>query len=107
MDAEIGRRVFHLMWDRRITQTQMGRVVGVGQGALSKKLRGERPWYTSELRSAADALNTTVGYLFGETENPHPVGGGSSLPGLDSNQEPAGFKPVADLAAHRAARIAG
>ena len=90
-DAEIGRRVFHLMWDRKITQTEMGRVIGVGQTTLSKKLRGERPWYSSELRSAADKLGVTVGYLFGETENPQPGGaGGGSLPGLDSNQEPIG-----------------
>ena len=91
-DAEIGRRVFHLMWDRKITQTEMGRTIGVGQAALSKKLRGERPWYSSELRGAASMLGVTVGYLFGEDENPQPggAGGGSALPGLDSNQEPAG-----------------
>jgi transcriptional regulator with XRE-family HTH domain len=111
LDAEIGRRIFHLMWDRKITQTEMGRVVGVGQSTLSLKLRGKRPWYSSELRAAAEALNTSVGYLFGEAENPHPgMGGGSSLPGLDSNQEPAGFKPavnpIASLAARRAAKQA-
>lgn len=106
MDAEIGRRIFHLMWDMKITQTEMGRVVSVGQTTLSKKLRGERPWYTSELRAAAARLNTTVGYLFGETENPHPVipDGGSALPRLDSNQQPAGFKPIVSLDARRAVR---
>ncbi|HUG50394.1 MAG TPA: helix-turn-helix domain-containing protein [Terrimesophilobacter sp.] len=107
VDTEIGRRVFHLMWDRKITQTDMGRIVGVGQSTLSKKLRGERPWFADELRAAAAALETTVGYLFGETENPHPgAGGGSSLPGLDSNQEPAGFKPIVSLADRRARRKA-
>ena len=53
LDAEIGRRIFHLMWDRKITQTEMGRAVGVGQSTLSLKLRGKRPWYSSELRAAA------------------------------------------------------
>ena len=91
MDAEIGRRVFHLMWDRKITQTEMGRVLGIQQASLSAKLRGRRPWYSSEIRAAADYLNTSVAYLFGEAEGPHPITGeGQSLPGLDSNQEPAG-----------------
>lgn len=94
-DAEIGRRIFHLMWDRKITQTEMGRTIGVGQAALSKKLRGDRPWYSSELRGAATMLSVSVGYLFGENDE-GPGGGAprpSSLPGLDSNQEPAGSQP--------------
>ena len=103
MDAQIGRRVFHLMWDRKITQTEMGRALGVQQAALSKKLRGERPWYSSEVVAAAHRLNTTVAYLFGEAEGPHPKGEGLSLPGLDSNQEPAGFKPIIDIASRRRA----
>lgn len=105
MDAEIGRRIFHLMWDRKITQTEMGRAMSISQATLSMKLRGKRPWYSTELRAAAEHLNTTVGYLFGEAENPHPgAGGGSSLPGLDSNQEPAGFKPVVSLEERRASK---
>lgn len=74
LDAEIGRRIFHLMWDRKITQTEMGRVVGVGQTTLSKKLRGERPWYTTELRAAASMLDVSVGYLFGEDDAVGPAG---------------------------------
>jgi len=94
VDAEIGRRVFHKMWDMKITQTQMGARIGVGQSTLSKKLRGERPWYSAELRIAADTLGVSVGYLFGETEKaPDPKVGGLWLPGLDSNQEPADFTP--------------
>lgn len=95
VDAEIGRRIFHLMWDAKITQTQMGQRIGVGQSTLSKKLRGERPWYSGELREAALMLGVTVGFLFGEEDEkaPTPKGEGLSLPGLDSNQEPAGSKP--------------
>lgn len=93
-DARIGRRVFHLMWDRKITQTELGRQLNIGQSSMSKKLRGERPWYTAELELVADLLEVSVGYLFGETkEAPTPKGEGHTLPDLDSNQEPAGFKP--------------
>lgn len=68
VDAEIGRRVFHRMWDMKITQTQMGQRIGVGQSTLSKKLRGERPWFSHELRDAASMLGVSVGYLFGEND---------------------------------------
>ena len=74
LDAEIGRRIFHLMWDRKITQTEMGKVIGVQQTTLSLKLRGKRPWYSSELRAAANMLDVSVGYLFGEGDEVGPAG---------------------------------
>ncbi len=74
MDAQIGRRVFHLMWDQKITQTEMGRVLGVQQTALSKKLRGDRPWYSAEIVTAASVLGVSVAHLFGEGEGVGPAG---------------------------------
>jgi transcriptional regulator with XRE-family HTH domain len=98
VDSEIGRRVFHRMWDMKVTQTQIGQRIGVGQSALSKKLRGDRPWYSSELRDVAAILGVSVGYLFGETDETAPGWSpGPSLPGLDSNQEPIGFQPAGEL----------
>ena len=98
LDAEIGRRIFHLMWDRKITQTEMGRVVGVGQTTLSKKLRGERPWYTSELRAAAGMLEVSVGYLFGEGEGVGPAG----IEPTTSTVETFRLAPVVDIFTARA-----
>ncbi|MFT4307482.1 MAG: hypothetical protein QM604_11385 [Microbacterium sp.] len=37
---------------------------------MSKKLRGEHPWYTPELSAAAGALGVTVGFLFGQSQRP-------------------------------------
>lgn len=99
MDAQIGRRIFHLMWDRKITQTEMGRVLGVQQTALSKKLRGDRPWYTSELHSAAAMLGVTVGHLFGEDEMVGPAG----LEPTTSTVKARRLAPVISLAGKRIA----
>lgn len=93
MDAEIGRRIFHLMWDRKITQTEMGNVINVGQTTLSMKLRGKRPWYSSELRAAATHLGTTVGYLFGEDDGVGPAG----IEPTTSTVESRRFATVTDI----------
>lgn len=92
LDVAVGRRVHLMMWDRRITQTALGRAMNVDQSGVGRRLRGERGWSLDDLARAAAALGTTMSYLLGEDENPHPggAGGGSALPGLDSNQEPAG-----------------
>lgn len=75
VDAEIGRRVHQLMWDRRITQTAFGARVGMDQSSVAKRLRGKLSWSAAQVVAAADALGTTVGYLFGETtEAPRPRG---------------------------------
>ena len=95
LDTLVGRRVHMMMWERRITQTALGREVGIDQSSLSKRLRGERNWTLDDLRAVATALGTSMGYLLGENDE-GPGGGAprpSSLPGLDSNQEPAGSQP--------------
>ncbi len=66
MDAIIGRRVHHMMWDRKITQTALAGVLGLQQSALSRKLRGERGWSSDELVAVAGTLHTNVADLFGE-----------------------------------------
>lgn len=107
IDAAIGRRIHTLMWEQRIKNKDLGELLGLEATGIGKKLRAEQRFSIEQLVTVAAYLNTTVAYLVGESENPHQTpGGGSSLPGLDSNQEPAGFKPVVSLAAHRAARSA-
>ena len=91
IDAEIGRRAHMLMWDGKRKQREVAAIMGITADGLGRKLKGERGWAIAELVTLADVLSTSVAYLVGEAENPHQgPGGGSSLPGLDSNQEPAG-----------------
>lgn len=91
LDVAVGRRVHMMMWEQRITQTALGRAIGLDQSGLGKRLRGERGWSLDDLAAVADELDVTIAYLVGETkEAPTPKGGGHTLPDLDSNQEPAG-----------------
>lgn len=93
LDITVGRRVHLMMWERRITQTALGRTIGIDQSNLGRRLRGERGWSLDDLRATANALGTTMSYLLGETEE-GPGGGAPepTLPRLDSNQQPIGFK---------------
>lgn len=93
-----------LMWDAKRKQGEVARQMGIGSDSLGRKLKGERGWAIAELVALAEVLDTSVAYLVGEAEIPHPnPDGGSSLPRLDSNQQPAGSKPIVQLTAWRQA----
>ena len=68
-DAEVGRHVHMLMWDRQVKQAELATRLGIQQSALSKKLRGHRPWSVDELLTTSRFLNTTVAYLVGEIDD--------------------------------------
>ncbi len=79
-DAAIGERIHQLMWRSRVSQVELARQIGITQPGLSKKLRGERPWYVGELIEAAKLLGTSVSWLFGEASPPDPqVPGGEMV----------------------------
>lgn len=74
VDAEVGRRVHMLMWDRQMTQTALGNILGIDQSSLAKKLRGQRKWALADLVAAADALGVSAGELLdGAPRGPQPV----------------------------------
>jgi BetR domain len=74
LDAQIGRRVHQLMWDRAITQTAFANVIRMDQSSVAKRLRGKLGWSATQVKQAADVLRTSVAYLYGETEDSNPVG---------------------------------
>lgn len=78
-----------LIWDTGQTAAAIADQAGIDRGSFNRKLRGERGWSVADLLAAADALNTTVAYLVGETDDPHGADP-SKLPRLDSNQQPFG-----------------
>ena len=57
VDTAIGLRVHSLMWQNGITQAQVGRLLGIDQSAVSRKLRGKTPWKVSELVAVAGLLH--------------------------------------------------
>ena len=67
-DALIGERVHRLMWRNHVTQTALGPIMGVGQSAVSAKLRGRRGWSADDLVIVARHFGVSVGYLFGEDD---------------------------------------
>ena len=80
MDAVIGRRVHHLMWDRQLTQTAFSQKLGMQQSGLAKKLRGQRGWSADELIVVARELGVTVGYLFAEEDPTTPLAPANERP---------------------------
>ncbi len=69
-DELVGRRVHHLMWQRKITQTQFAEMTGQSQSAVGKRIKGKLGWKVEDLMQTARVLNTTVAYLVGESTDP-------------------------------------
>ncbi|MBA2559950.1 MAG: hypothetical protein H0V07_08695 [Propionibacteriales bacterium] len=80
-DELIGERVHHEMWRRRVTQLRLADLLGITQSGVSKKLRGERPWFASELLTVADVLGVGLESLYGIT-------GTSDTPGAPVTETP-------------------
>lgn len=76
-DEIIGERIHQLMWRAQVSQTQFAPELGVGQAALSLKLRGRRGWSAADLIAVARYFDVSVGYLFGEGDD---ANGPKSLP---------------------------
>lgn len=90
LDYEVSRRVNMLMWERKTTQVNLAKLLGVGQSGLSKKVRGEVGWSVADLVAVSAALGTTVAYLVGETDEPRDP----KSPRLESNQRPRDYMGV-------------
>ncbi|MGO2943989.1 MAG: helix-turn-helix domain-containing protein [Brevibacterium aurantiacum] len=71
--AWLARRGFRQVW--------LSDLLGVGQSAISKRLRGVLPFTAPELMMIANALDVSLAELLGDLvneKNPHPMDGGSS-----------------------------
>jgi transcriptional regulator with XRE-family HTH domain len=79
VSARVGEALHLEAWRRRITTTDLGRAMGVGQSTASKKLRGIVPITVDELDAVCRALDI----------DPVEV----LLPREDSNLKPAGYRP--------------
>lgn len=95
VNQRIGRNVRDIMWLRGITVTELAHRIGVQQSSMSRRIRGTTDWTPDEIDAAARILDVSVARLW------------KKLPDLDSNQEPAGYKPGAVLSLAAARRAAG
>lgn len=64
-----GERIAALMFRHRYTVTSLASAIGKGRAAISTKVHGHARWFLDELVAVAEALDTTVGYLLGETDD--------------------------------------
>lgn len=87
-DVELGKRAHMLIWSAGRTHTAVAEAIGIEPTAFGKKLKGRSGWALQEVKDLAVELHTTVGYLFGETENPRQSPDGGSSVG------PAGIEPT-------------
>lgn len=62
-DEITGELVHQQMWRRKISQREVGLAIGVNQGALGRKLRGERKWTLDEVLAVAAFLQVEVSDL--------------------------------------------
>lgn len=70
LDREIGERVHGRMWNQKVSQKEIGVLLGIDATGVGKKLRAEQKFSIAQLVTIAGRLNTTVAYLVGETPNP-------------------------------------
>lgn len=74
VNALVGELVHQYMWRNKVTQTAIANALGVGQPAIARKLRGERPFSIDELMAVAAYLDLPITDLLPNAENPRPGG---------------------------------
>ncbi|GEM_PF-2127769 len=62
-------RIVALLWRKKMSMTALGRRVGMSSPSISQKMKGDRRWFVEDLVAVAAELDTSVGYLLGETDD--------------------------------------
>lgn len=90
----VGELVHQHMWRGKVSQTRMAQILGIGQPAVARKLRGERPFSIDELLAVAEFLDLPITELLPNEGSPRPAGpgGGEECPQPGSNRRPADYK---------------
>ena len=64
-----GERIAALMFRHKLTVTTLATAIGKGRASISTKVNGHARWFLDELVDVAEVLDTSVGYLLGETDD--------------------------------------
>lgn len=62
-----------LLWRKKLSIAGLGRLIGLNRSSTSLKMNGHQRWYFDEIQMIARQLETSVAYLTGETNDPHPL----------------------------------
>ena len=105
--SAIADEVRAYMARRRVSAAALGRATGTTQQYWSRRLTGLTAFDTDDLANLSRILQVPMAAFLPfdeplddapETKKaPTPKSGGRKLPELDSNQQPAGFKPAGEL----------
>ena len=82
-------RIAALMWRHGLSVSSLARRIRKGRVTTSTKMNGHARWYADELVRIATVLDTTVGYLLGETDDDQRPAHLKKCPHQDSNLGPA------------------
>ena len=92
MNVRLAQELNSLRGRYRMSQAQLGNVIGVTQSQMSKRLKGVVPFTLDEIEALAAFFGMAPLELLGYAEAPRPSGPrGQTLPRLDSNQQPSGY----------------
>ena len=67
---DMAKRVRELATAGRYNASALGKALGVPSSSAANYWSGSRPWPARVLPDLAETLGTTIGYLFGKTEDP-------------------------------------
>ena len=92
-------RIVTLCWRAGITPTALGRRIRRDSATMSLKMNGLRKWSLDDIVRIAEALDTTAGYLLGETDDsrrPTHMKDGSTAHATEPSrvEPPTGIEPV-------------
>lgn len=65
----LGEKLKQLRINKKLTQSQLGNIIGLSQSAIYKYEKGERQVPMIVLVKLADVLDTTIDELFNDTQN--------------------------------------
>ncbi|WGD37599.1 helix-turn-helix domain-containing protein [Lysinibacter sp. HNR] len=63
-------RVHERMYGRFRSNAAIARALGMDPSEFHRKIHGQRPWFLRDVVALAEQLETTVGWLIGETDKP-------------------------------------
>lgn len=86
----VGRRVHHLMWDRKLTARAVAPHLGMDPTGLGRRIRGERGWDADDIFAAAHFFDVSADYLLGLPTKKAPTPEGE---GQYAVVPPEGFEP--------------
>lgn len=68
-DQITNERLVGLMFRRKAKRGDLARLLSLANPAITRRMSGEIDWRVQELRTVARYLDTSVGYLLGETDD--------------------------------------